>query len=90
MKGAMAFAGDACIVCHSMNAIGGGAAPDLCWSPMILDETAFRAAVKEGALKLAGMPRSSQISDADLAAIRHYLRLRAMQAPAEREAILRA
>jgi hypothetical protein len=39
---------------------------------------------------LAGMPRSSQISDADLAAIRHYLRLRAMQAPAEQEAILRA
>ncbi|MEJ6011348.1 PQQ-binding-like beta-propeller repeat protein [Novosphingobium aquae] len=87
MKGAMAFAGNACIVCHGMNAIGGGAAPDLRWSPMILDETGFRAVVKEGALKLAGMPPSSQISDADLDAIRHYLRLRAMQAPAEREAI---
>lgn len=40
-----------------------------------------------GALKPNGMPPSPQIKDADLEAIRHYLRLRAMQLPSERAAL---
>ena len=87
MKGAIAFASNGCIVCHGMNAIGGGSAPDLRYSPLILDEAAFRSVVKEGALKLDGMPPSPRIADTDLDAMRHYLRTRAMQAPAEAAAI---
>jgi quinohemoprotein ethanol dehydrogenase len=87
MAGAMAFASNACIVCHGMNAIGGGAAPDLRYSPMILDAAAFKLVVKEGLLKPRGMPPSPQISDATLEEIRHYLRMRAMQAPADAAAL---
>jgi quinohemoprotein ethanol dehydrogenase len=87
MKGAMAFANNACLVCHGMNAIGGGSAPDLRYSPVIVDADAFRSVVKDGALKLNGMPPSKQLSDSDLELIRYYLRTRAMQAPAEAAAI---
>ncbi len=74
--GAMAYATNACLVCHGMNAIGGGAAPDLRYSPMIESAEGFRAAVKEGSLKPRGMPPSPTISGQDLENIRHYLRAR--------------
>ncbi len=87
MAGAMAFANNACIVCHGMNAIGGGAAPDLRFSPMILNAEVFKAVVKDGLLKARGMPPSPHISDEALEQIRHYLRMRALQAPAELAAL---
>lgn len=77
--GAIAFAVNACLVCHGMNAVGGGAAPDLRYSPMILSPEAFSSVVKGGALKMQGMPPSPHISDEDLELMRHYLRFRAMQ-----------
>ena len=82
-EGAMSFAMGACLVCHGMNAIGGGAAPDLRYSPMILDAQAFRSVVKDGALKLNGMPPAPQLTEAQIEAIRHYLRARAQQTAAE-------
>ncbi|CAN7586712.1 PQQ-dependent dehydrogenase, methanol/ethanol family [Phenylobacterium sp. LjRoot219] len=85
--GAMAYATSACLVCHGMNAIGGGAAPDLRFSPLIVDQAAFREVVKNGALKPAGMPPSPQLSDEQVESIRYYLRGRAKQAPAEIEAV---
>jgi quinohemoprotein ethanol dehydrogenase len=78
-NGALAFANNACLVCHGMNAIGGGAAPDLRYSPVIVDKDAFSAVVREGALKLNGMPPSPHLSDEQLEAIRYYLRARAKQ-----------
>lgn len=87
MKGAIAFANNACIVCHGMNAIGGGAAPDLRYSALIVDRDAFRSIVKDGALKLNGMPASPQLTDEDLDSMRYYLRTRAMQAPGEAAAL---
>jgi len=87
MAGAMAFATNACMVCHGMNAIGGGAAPDLRYSPLILSADGFRAVVKDGTLKLQGMPSSPQLSGPVLEDIRHYLRMRARQAPAETAAL---
>jgi quinohemoprotein ethanol dehydrogenase len=86
-KGGIAFAAGSCLVCHGMNAIGAGAAPDLRFSPIIMEKDAFHAIVKEGALKPAGMPAYPQISDDDVEAIRYYLRLRAKQAPAELAAL---
>jgi quinohemoprotein ethanol dehydrogenase len=87
MQGAMAFANGACLVCHGMNAIGGGAAPDLRYSPLIVDQDAFRSVVKEGTLKLNGMPPSPQLTDEQLEQIRYYLRARAQQAPEENAAL---
>jgi quinohemoprotein ethanol dehydrogenase len=83
MAGALAFANNACLVCHGMNAIGGGAAPDLRYSPLILNARGFKAVVKDGVLKPRGMPPSPHISDADLEDMRHYLRMRAVQSSAE-------
>lgn len=87
MAGAMVFANNACLVCHGMNAIGGGAAPDLRYSPMILSAEAFKSVVKDGALKPRGMPPAPMLTDAALEDMRHYLRLRAMQAPADAAAL---
>ncbi len=83
MAGALAFANNACLVCHGMNAIGGGAAPDLRYSPTIMDPAAFRAIVKDGTLKPRGMPPAASVADGQLEDIRHYLRMRAMEARAE-------
>jgi quinohemoprotein ethanol dehydrogenase len=77
--GGTMFGGTGCMVCHGMNAVAGGAAPDLRFSPVIVDAATFRAVVKDGALKLNGMPNYPQLGDAELEAIRHYLRARAME-----------
>ena len=83
IKGAMTFAQYACMVCHGMNAIGGGAAPDLRYSPMILSAEAFKSVVKGGVLKTRGMPASPQASEQDLESIRYYLRASALQVEAK-------
>jgi quinohemoprotein ethanol dehydrogenase len=86
--GAMLFGTRACLVCHGWNAVGGGAAPDLRYSPIIADAATFRAVVKEGALKPNGMPPFPKFTDAELETLRFYLRARAQQAPAELKALL--
>jgi len=86
-KGGYAFAGNACLVCHGVNAVGAGAAPDLRFSPAIVDADAFRSIVKDGALRANAMPAYAQMTDEVLESIRHYLRFRATQAPAELEAL---
>ncbi|MCB2076551.1 MAG: PQQ-dependent dehydrogenase, methanol/ethanol family [Novosphingobium sp.] len=89
-QGAMLFGTNTCLVCHGWNAVAGGAAPDLRYSPAITDAATFRSIVKGGALRMNGMPNYPQISDADLETIRFYLRARSKAAPAEREALLAA
>lgn len=86
--GFMLFAGRACLVCHGWNAVGGGAAPDLRYSPTITDAATFRAIVKEGALKPSGMPPFPQFNDRELEDLRFYLRTRAQQAPGEQKALM--
>lgn len=86
--GFMVFANKACLVCHGWNAIAGGAAPDLRYSPIITDAATFRTVVKEGGLKLNGMPPFPEMSDKELEDLRFYLRTRARQAPAEEKALL--
>ena len=54
----------------------------------ITDAATFRTIVKEGGLKMNGMPPFSNIPDKDLEDIRFYLRARAQQAPAEEKALL--
>ena len=85
--GFMLFAGRACLVCHGWNAVAGGAAPDLRYSPVITDAATFRAIVKEGALKPNGMPPFPQFNDKELEDLRFYLRTRAQQAQDEETAL---
>lgn len=75
-KGAGYFEGR-CAVCHGLDAVAGGMAPDLRESPAILSVPTFREIVQRGALLAAGMPRFGELSAAELESIRQYLRSRA-------------
>ncbi|MGC1458139.1 MAG: PQQ-dependent dehydrogenase, methanol/ethanol family [Steroidobacteraceae bacterium] len=66
-----------CMICHGMGAIAGGIAPDLRASPVPLSAEAFAHIVRDGALEVRGMPRFAQLSDAQLEALRHFLRQKA-------------
>lgn len=79
MKGMMTYSMNSCLVCHGMNAIGAGAAPDLRYSPIILSAEGFKTILKEGTLKLAGMPGFPHLSDEQIEEIRYFLRARAKQ-----------
>jgi len=87
MEGAMAYATSSCLVCHGMNAVGGGAAPDLRYSAFIVNDEAFKSVVQGGALRLNGMPPFAYLPDDRVELIRDYLRARAQQAPAENAAL---
>ena len=71
-----------CLVCHGTDAIAGGSAPDLRYSPFILSPESFQAVVREGILVDRGMPRFAGVTVDQAEAIRHYLR---SLAAAERE-----
>jgi quinohemoprotein ethanol dehydrogenase len=86
---ATVFATSGCMGCHGWTAVAGGGAPDLRYSPIIVDPAAFKNVVKGGALKANGMPQFADMTDAKLETIRYYLRMRSKQAPAEREAAIR-
>jgi quinohemoprotein ethanol dehydrogenase len=87
VAGAMAFAHNACIVCHGINAVGGGAAPDLRYSSIILNELAFKTIVKDGALVSKAMPANPHIDDEQLELIRYYLRAVALGVAQQANAI---
>lgn len=69
--------GKTCIGCHGSGAVSGGTAPDLRASQAVLDPKTFAMIVRGGALVPNGMPRYDELSDADLAAIRMFIRYRA-------------
>jgi quinohemoprotein ethanol dehydrogenase len=82
----MMFGMKACLVCHGWNAVAGGSAPDLRYSPVITDAATFRAVVRDGALKLNGMPPFPTLTDKELETIRFFLRARAQTAIGEKQA----
>ncbi len=63
-----------CSGCHGVGAVASGGAPDLRASPVVLDADSFAAVVHGGALKEIGMPAFDFLTDADMLAIRHYVR----------------
>jgi quinohemoprotein ethanol dehydrogenase len=77
MAGYMVYGQQTCVICHGWEAIAGGAAPDLRYSPTIVDADAFRRIVKEGALRANGMPDFPALSDKELEDMRFWLRSRA-------------
>ncbi|MBH0114571.1 PQQ-binding-like beta-propeller repeat protein [Novosphingobium sp. YJ-S2-02] len=82
-RGAILYGITGCLACHGYNAVGGGAAPDLRYSPLILDGDSFAMVVSQGALRANGMPPFPRLGKAEVEAIRHYLRARSHQVPAE-------
>jgi quinohemoprotein ethanol dehydrogenase len=72
-----------CLLCHGTAAIAGGNAPDLRASPVLLSAAGFAAIVRDGALVSRGMPRFSELSDAQLDSLRHFVRAKARESLGE-------
>lgn len=68
-----------CVICHGSGMMAGGAAPDLRKSGVPLDAETFKSVVHDGALMARGMGSFTQLSDADLEGLRHYIRQRARE-----------
>ena len=66
-----------CTLCHGMGVVAGGIAPDLRASPVLLSPEAFAHVVRDGALSDRGMPRFAELNDAQLDALRHFVRQKA-------------
>lgn len=66
-----------CVLCHGMGVVGGGIAPDLRASPVLLSQEAFTHVVREGSLVARGMPAFPELDDAQLQAIMHFVRQKA-------------
>ncbi len=66
-----------CARCHGAEAHSGGAAPDLRKSPVPLQFAAIEAVVRGGSLLARGMPQFTDLSDAQLEGLQHYIRERA-------------
>ena len=66
-----------CALCHGYNVIsGGGTAPDLRESHVVLHLEALKGVLKEGALLPRGMPRFDNLSDRQITQIHAYIRAR--------------
>jgi quinohemoprotein ethanol dehydrogenase len=76
-RGAKVWRDNHCELCHGIDAVSGGAAPDLRHSTRILSAQAFSQVVRNGALVEAGMPRFEELTGSQLENMRHYLRSRA-------------
>ena len=66
-----------CLTCHGIDAISGGAAPDLRASPIMLSDGALDDVVRKGTLLENGMPGFPSLSDGHVDALKHYIRQRA-------------
>lgn len=87
--GAAVYGVQTCVICHGWDAVGGGAAPDLRYSPMITDAATFREVVKDGSLRMNGMPDFPALTGQELETLRFYLRARAQTADAEQAALMK-
>src|SRR5579875_215540 len=75
-----------CGTCHGDTAVSGGVLPDLRYSPAAGDEQLWQSIVHDGALRAGGMVAfGSELSRADVEAIRAYVVHRIDQSAAELE-----
>jgi quinohemoprotein ethanol dehydrogenase len=63
-----------CGFCPGDKAISGGLAPDLRASPVVLSKEAFGDVLRSGSRRPRGMPSYEHLGDAQLEALRHYIR----------------
>lgn len=75
-----------CSLCHGLNVVAGGAAPDLRYSQIPANRDAFHAVVRDGTLVSHGMPRFDDgFTEEQTEDIRAYLRSRARDASQHKE-----
>ena len=66
-----------CSACHGGGAVSAGMAPDLRAFGVVLSETGFADVVRGGARVGKGMPAHTDLTDQELLALRHYIRMHA-------------
>jgi quinohemoprotein ethanol dehydrogenase len=69
-----------CGSCHGPGAVSGGMAPDLRASAVVTQSEPFARIVRDGARAVRGMPAYAQMTDAQLAALQHFIRRQADRA----------
>ena len=69
--------GGVCGGCHGTGTIASGMAPDLRASSIVLSADAFASVVRDGIRVDRGMPPYEALTDAQLTALRHYIRQQA-------------
>lgn len=74
-----AIYGDRCAICHGANATNSGMAPNLLKSDIATSQENLKSVLHDGVLTGRGMPKFSELSDADIVAIMSYIRQRARQ-----------
>ncbi len=82
VDGALAVEGDElyrskCVFCHGPVAVSGGYAPDLRASGVALSYEALADVVLRGTRRERGMPQFTELGQAELVALQHYIRSRA-------------
>lgn len=63
-----------CYMCHGQTMEPGGQGPDLRQSGVPLDAAVFKDVVRNGALRMDGMPSFSGLDDRTLEGLRHFIR----------------
>lgn len=66
--------GRRCAICHGVDVIAAGQAPDLRTSKIPQSMESFSAIVRGGALVERGMPRFEELTDAEMADLQEYVR----------------
>lgn len=66
-----------CNGCHGSNVVAKGMAPDLRASPIPLNKEAFTLVVRDGIKVNMGMPAYKELSDEELIALMHFIRMKA-------------
>lgn len=66
-----------CGACHGGGVVAAGMAPDLRASGVVLSEAGFADVVRNGVRASKGMPGFTDLTDAELLELRHYIRQRA-------------
>jgi quinohemoprotein ethanol dehydrogenase len=75
-----------CVYCHGQNVVGGGSAPDLRKSQVALSADGIATVARDGALVPAGMPQFEELSQQELDGLEHFIRMRARESIAARNA----
>ncbi len=81
MEGLLLYA-RRCAICHGVDGVAAGQAPDLRTSPMILNADGFAQLVRAG-IEARGMPKFEELTNNELESTRAYLRMLAAQWRAE-------
>jgi quinohemoprotein ethanol dehydrogenase len=78
-RGEFLFGVKTCTICHGVDAVASGNAPDLRGSQIAFNRTAFKALLRNGSMISRGMPPFDDLTDDEIENIYQYIRSQARQ-----------